>query len=172
MLLLIQLNCKKTASMPAHAPLHVFILYLYPLYIHLFLLSVLQLRLSAGKTRFHLIAESIPHQDFFWLLWSHTGYPFTSSVYFFWYFFMKINTKILLLMEKHFIIGLTSSFWIVQKDQKNLAITIFSFIISKSKLFSKKTFGVIYRESTREVYMDWYDPVLFIGQSGRRLYQS
>lgn len=85
---------------------------------------------------------------------------------------MKINTKILLLMEKHFIIGLTSSFWIVQKDQKNLAITIFSFIISKSKLFSKKTFGVIYRESTREVYMDWYDPVLFIGQSGRRLYQS
>lgn len=160
MLLLIQLNCKKTASMPAHAPLHVFISYLYPLYIHLFLLSVLQLRLSAGKTRFHLIAESIPHQDFFWLLWSHTGYPFTSSVYFFWYFFMKINTKILLLMEK------------VQKDQKNLAISIFSFIISKSKLFSKKTFGVIYRESTREVYMDWYDPVLFIGQSGRRLYQS
>ncbi|OLG11262.1 hypothetical protein B4123_2278 [Bacillus paralicheniformis] len=26
---------------------------------------------------------------------------------------------------------------------------------------------MIYRESTREVYMDWYDPVLFIGQSGR-----
>lgn len=134
--------------------------------------SALQLRLSAGKTRLHLIAESLPHQDFFWSLWSHTGYPFTSSVYFFRYFFMKINTKILLLLEKHFIIGLTTSFWIVLKDQKNLSISIFSFIINKSKSFSKKTFGVIYRESTRELYMDWYDPVLFISQSGRRLYQS
>lgn len=75
-------------------------------------------------------------------------------------------------MEKHFIIGLTSCFWIVQKDQINLAISIFSFIINKSKSLLKKTFGVIYRESTREVYMDWYDPVLFIRQSGRRLYQS
>ncbi|MCY8046062.1 hypothetical protein MOC94_05300 [Bacillus haynesii] len=95
------------------------------------------IRLSAGKTRLLLIAESIPYQDraLFWSLWAHTGCPFTSSVYFFWYFFMKINTKILLLMEEHFIIGLTSSFWIVQKDQKNLAISIFSFIINKSKSF-------------------------------------
>lgn len=75
-------------------------------------------------------------------------------------------------MEKHFIIGLKSCFWIVQKDQINLAISIFSFIINKSKSLLKKTFGVIYRESTREVYMDWYDPVLFIRQSGRRLHQS
>ncbi|MFC8152213.1 hypothetical protein ACFUP3_21400 [Bacillus paralicheniformis] len=102
--------------------------------------SALQLRLSAGKTRFHLIAESIPHQIFS----GHSG--LTQAIHsrppFISFGISRENQY-----KNPTIAGKTFYYWTYDlfldspKRSKNLAISIFSFIINKSKSFSKKHSG-------------------------------